>query len=114
MTQEQKYTISQVAAQLETSKSKIRYYIEVGLVEPKVSAANKYRIFDENDIFIIRLIIELRYLEIPIEKIKMIIDNPNESFVDAILYQHLRLLKQRRTDLEYKIDILTKICIPRQ
>lgn len=110
MTQEQKYTISQVAAQLGISKSKIRYYIEVGLVQPDVSTENKYRIFSEKDIFLIGLIIELRHLKMPVERIKLVLTSKEEFYIYEVLNEHMKDLQRQYKHLGNVIDTLNIIC----
>lgn len=56
------------------SKKSIRYYEEIGLLNPKRSKENDYRIYDEEDIRTLKTIKFLRELDVPIRTLKLLKD----------------------------------------
>lgn len=54
------------------SKKNIRYYEEVGLINPRRDDENDYRIYNDEDIRRLKIIKFFRELDVPIREIKMI------------------------------------------
>jgi len=67
--------INEVTSKLGISRKAIRYYEEEGLIHPKRNSNNDYRVYDENDIVILKKIKFLRNLNVPIGEIKDLINH---------------------------------------
>lgn len=70
MEKEKHFTVGQVAEFMNLSKSKIRYWDDMGLLTPSRNQENGYRLFDLEDILTISDIAFYRKLDIPINKMK--------------------------------------------
>ena len=64
--------INEATHKVGLSKKSIRYYEENGLLNPKRSKSNDYRIYDESDIKKLKIIKFLRELDVPIRELKML------------------------------------------
>ncbi len=64
--------INEVQSKVGLSKKSIRYYEDEGLLNPKRNMLNDYRIYDEEDIRILRIIKFLRELGVPVHEIKLL------------------------------------------
>lgn len=70
MTPEPIYTIQEVSAATKLPTSTLRYYEELGLLDPVSRAANGHRRFTDADLRRLNLIKKLRLTEMPIEKMR--------------------------------------------
>ena len=97
------YTIQQASLLIEIPASSIRYYEKIDLIPPIKRNEQKHRIFDEQDIELLKLIKCFRSLGMSIEDIRENISTLNieqeEINTQAILIQH-------KKKLEEQIDIL--------
>lgn len=66
-------SINQVEKMTGVSKRNIRFYEKEGLLLPKRNEENGYRVYDENDIWRIKVIKMLRMLDMPLEEIKAVL-----------------------------------------
>lgn len=79
--------INEVTSKLGISRKAIRYYEAEGLIHPKRNINNDYRVYDEEDIILLKKIKFLRNLNVPIGEIKDLINhkiNLSECLEDRI------------------------------
>lgn len=101
------YTISKLAKISGVSTRTLRYYDELGLLEPKRISSSNYRIYGQNELELLHQILFYRELELPLEKIKEIIQS--DSFdVETALNGHLIKLNQKRNRLDQLIETVEK------
>lgn len=88
-------TISEVTRKLGVSARMLRYYEKEGLTESMHTQNYAYRVYDENAVRRIRMIITLRRLSLPLKKIRVITDGSSREAV--------RILKEQLADTEQSI-----------
>lgn len=88
-------TIGKVSKKLGISARMLRYYEKEGLIQSSRIEGYAYRMYDENTVRRISLIIALRRLSFPLKKINVIMDGSRQ---DA-----LRILSEQLTDTEQDI-----------
>lgn len=88
-------TISEVTRKLGVSARMLRYYEKEGLIESMHTQNYAYRVYDENAVRRIRMIITLRRLSLPLKKIRVITDGSSQEAV--------RILKEQLSDTEHSI-----------
>ena len=64
----------QLEEMLGITKEALRYYEKEGLIKPERDE-NNYRNYLQSDIDVLKLILMLRYMEISIDEIKLILNN---------------------------------------
>lgn len=101
------YTIQKLAQLAGVTTRTLRYYDQIGLLSPKRSTGNRYRIYGEQEVDKLQQILFYRELDVPLETIKQILHAPDYDPV-SILSSHLQELKQRRTQLDLLIANVTK------
>lgn len=80
-------TISEVSGKLGISPRMLRYYEKEGMIESTRKADYAYRVYEEDTVARIRQIILLRRLQIPLRKIRTIMDGSRQEAVCAIQEQ---------------------------
>ena len=98
--------ISQLSKQTQTTNQTIRYYEDIGLLPPAVRNENGYRNYQESDVEQLIFIRRCRELQIPIAKIKMLIQVQTDKKsscgeVDTLIIEQLQ--KVRKTIYELSI-----------
>lgn len=79
--------INEVEHVVKLSKKSIRYYEELGLINPKRNVNNDYRVYDENDINKLKIIKFLRELGVTTGELKLLNDGSitlKECMIDRI------------------------------
>lgn len=94
-------TVSELAKIVGVSPRTIRYYDAKGLFKPSGINANKYRYYSLEKIEELRLIVYLRYLDIPIKDIKAHLSNRSMDEYDAILEKQLTHTREKIEHLEF-------------
>ena len=89
-----KFSIGQVSKLFEISKDTLRHYDKIGILKPEVNETNGYRYYYEEDLEKLGLILETKYLGIPLSEIKETIES--ESLIQ---YKNL-VEKQEESDKE--------------
>lgn len=97
------YTISELAKLAGVSTRTLRYYDEINLLKPSKINDSGYRIYSEKEVNLLQHILFYRELDVPLEKIALIINNPDFNYIIA-LEHHLENLKLKRR----KLDMLVK------
>ena len=91
------YDIEYVSQEVNISKSKLRYYEKHGLIKNIERDEQNNRVYNEQNIELIKLIACLRRLNVPISKIKQNIDvnHFNDESLENILLEHKRVLREK-------------------
>ena len=97
----EKLSINQVEKMTGVSKRNIRFYEKEGLLLPKRNEENGYRVYDENDIWRIKVIKMLRMLDMPLEEIQRVLAGYRPLGV-AIAEQQIAL-EQKAKELQAAI-----------
>lgn len=92
---DKKISINQVEKITGVSKRNIRFYEKEGLLLPKRNSENGYRVYDEADIWRIKVIKMLRMLDMPLEEIKKVLDEEQMLSV-AIVNQQIELERKAK------------------
>lgn len=99
------YSVSKLANLSGVSARTLRYYDEIGLLEPKRISSNGYRVYGQHEVNLLQQIMFYRELELTLEQIKEIIYS--EGFdIEAALESHLIQLSRQKQRLE---DLITTV-----
>ena len=88
-------SINQVEKITGVTKRNIRFYEKEGLLAPKRNDENGYRVYDENDIWRIKVIKMLRMLDMPLEEIKAILEE-EQLLGEAVVRQQAELERKAK------------------
>jgi DNA-binding transcriptional MerR regulator len=100
------YTITELAAEFDVTSRAIRFYEDVGLLQPQRAGRN--RVYSAGDRTRLKLTLRGKRLGLALSEIKQLVDlydadsgstQQLEAFV-AVLAEHRRLLEQQREDIE--------------
>ena len=86
----------------------LRYYDEIGLLKPAELTDAGYRLYDNRALERLQEIMFFKELEIPLEDIKQIMDNPNYDKEQVLLAQKT-VLEQKRNRLNGIIELITDV-----
>lgn len=87
--------INQVEKMTGVSKRNIRFYEKEGLLLPKRNEENGYRVYDESDIWRIKVVKMLRMLDMPLEEIQCVLKG-DRPLSEAIVEQQLELERKAK------------------
>ena len=96
--------IREAAKQAGTSMRTLRYYEEIGLLQPKRDEENNYREYDEKAVHRIRLIRAYRELQFSLEQIRTLL-NADRMERDALLESQIAALENKRQIIDNRIDL---------
>lgn len=104
--------IDDVSKSLNINKSQIRYYEKVGLLTiPR--DANQYRYFDEQTMIDLKMIMNLKALNIDLEDIKYIIQLFHEPVTEACNVTSMdyinKVIEEKEEELNNQIFVLNKL-----
>ena len=97
------WTISEVADQMGIMPSAIRYYDKEGLL-PNVKRVNGIRVFDEDDIGWLRILMCLKNTGMPIKRIREYVELAKKG--DASLGERYELIKAQRQFVKEQMEQL--------
>ena len=100
------YTITELAAEFDITPRAIRFYEDVGLLEPARSGRN--RVYTQRDRTRLKLTLRGKRLGLSLQEIKQLVtmyDSPSDTHQQlsaflAVLAEHRRQLEQQREDIE--------------
>lgn len=95
-------TISQISRQFNISTRTLRYYEQIGLIQPKKKDDFAYRTYDEDTIVRLQQIIVLRKLRIPLRQIADILKSEDSAVA-------IHAFSQNLTEIEDEITALNTI-----
>ena len=101
-------TVKDVSEITGVSIRTLRYYDEIGLLKPTELTDAGYRLYDNKALERLQEIMFFKELEIPLEDIKKIMDNPNYDKEQALLTQKV-LLEQKRNRLNGIIELISDV-----
>ena len=96
-------TIKEMSELTGVSARALRYYDEIGLLNPNGRSEAGYRLYDEKELEVLRQILYFHELDIPLRTIKEIIENPALDR-KSILQTQRKLLISEKESLERLID----------
>ncbi len=88
------YTIKEIADLANVTTRTIRYYDEIGLLDPADIGENGYRYYDNDSLLRLQQILFFRELDVPLKKIELIINRPEFNLINA-LENHRSSMKTR-------------------
>lgn len=94
-----KFSIGQVSKLFEISKDTLRHYDKIGILKPEVNETNGYRYYYEEDLEKLGLILETKYLGIPLSEIK-------ETIESECLIQYKNLVEKQEQSIKKQIKEL--------
>ena len=86
----------------------LRYYDEIGLLKPTELTEAGYRLYDNKALEKLQEIMFFKELEVPLNVIKKIMDNPNYDKEQVLLTQK-SLLERKRNRLNGIIELITDV-----
>ncbi len=86
-----RYTVKQLAGMAGVSARTLRWYDRIGLLHPERDPANGYRIYDREAALRLQQIMLLRELEIPLDEIRQVLDDPGFDLLTALVRRRLAL-----------------------
>lgn len=120
MTQENTYTIQQVAEETGLTSYTLRYYEDIGLLDPIARAANGHRRYSQTDLNRIMMLVKLRKTNMSLDDMKYFINLYREGSVTAterreMLEAHRQVISEQieelceiREFIDYKIGLYTE------
>lgn len=101
------YSISELSRLSGVSPRALRYYEQLGLLQPRRNRENDYRVYDESQVDALQQILFYRELDVPLEEIGRLLGEPGYDRA-AALEEHLRLLQTRQAQLDALIRTVRK------
>lgn len=101
--QSRTYRIGELARLAGVSTRTLHYYDQIGLLNPSCRGENDYRLYDFDDLLRLQQILFFRELDVPLKKIKRVLDDPGEDWIG--------ILKQHHHQLDREIERLKKLKI---
>ena len=100
------HTITELAAEFDITPRAIRFYVDVGLLQP--ARAGRNRVYTHRDRTRLKLTLRGKRLGLSLLEIKQLVDmydSPSDTAQQlqaflAVLGEHRRLLEQQREDIE--------------
>jgi DNA-binding transcriptional MerR regulator len=89
-------TVRQVAKLSGVSVRALHHYDQIGLLKPASIGRNRYRYYGEAELLRLQQILLHRELDIPLEKIRAILDDPQFDQRRALLEQRERLAREAK------------------
>ena len=104
------YSITELAAEFDITPRAIRFYEDVGLLEP--ARAGRNRVYTQRDRTRLKLTLRGKRLGLSLQEIKQLVDmydspsdtRPQLQAFLAVLGEHRRLLERQREDLEITLQ----------
>lgn len=97
-------TISEVSALTGVSQRTLHYYDEIGLLPPSSVTGAGYRLYDDEALEKLQIILLFRELMFPLREIRTLLDSPDFDRNRA-LEQQIELLRRKKDHLENLINL---------
>ena len=101
-------TVKEVSKIAGVSVRTLRYYDEIGLLKPTGLTDSGYRLYDNKALEKLQAIMFFRELEIPLNEIKKIMDDPNYDKEQVLLAQKA-FLERKRNRLNGIIELISDV-----
>lgn len=99
------FTVGELAKLTGITVRTLHHYDEVGLVRPSQRTSAGYRLYDDGDVLRLQQVLLLRELELPLDEIAAVLDDPNYRRADA-LRRHREVLVTKRARLDAMVQAL--------
>ncbi len=103
MSETMPYTIKEIADLAGVTTRTLRYYDEIGLLDPANTGDNGYRYYDQGSLLRLQQILFFRELDVPLKDIQFIMSRPEFNLLSA-LEEHRASLQNRAKRLDQLID----------
>ncbi|WP_079480439.1 MerR family transcriptional regulator [Halobacillus salinus] len=101
------YKISEFAKLTGLSKETLRYYAQVGLLEPAyINPNNHYRYYDDGSYFLALLLGKLRSFGFSIQEMKSVMDDESFANLEELLLQKRQRMKRQIGELQERMKEL--------
>jgi MerR family transcriptional regulator, thiopeptide resistance regulator len=97
------YTVRELSKLAGVTRRALRYYHQIGLLEPSTIGENGYRYYNSDALLRLQQILLYRELDMPLDEIKRILDQPDFD-VSAALEGHRAHLYRRIAHLQQLIE----------
>lgn len=101
------YSINKLAKLSGVTTRTLRYYDEIGLLSPKRTSSNGYRVYGQQEVDLLQQILFYRELDVPLDEIKRIILSKDFDGKSA-LESHLSALLKKREQIDSLITNVKK------
>lgn len=101
-------TVKEVSQLTGISIRTLRYYDEIGLLKPARISANQYRLYDDKALEKLQEIMFFKEMDIPLETIKTLLENPELDRKEILLFQKA-LLERKRNRLNGIIELIEDV-----
>lgn len=97
-----KYSIGKISEFFGISTGTLRYYDQIGLLQPEIDSENGYRYYNIEHILQLDFILKAKYLEIPLAEVKDILDSED-------LLKYIDILSRQQLTIREKIKYLEEL-----
>ena len=101
-------TVKEVSQLTGISIRTLRYYDEIGLLKPTRISENQYRLYDDKALEKLQEIMFFKEMDIPLETIKKLLENPEMDRKEVLLFQKA-LLERKRNRLNGIIELIEDV-----
>ena len=101
------YTVSKVARMAGVSVRTLHHYDAIGLLRPLARTPSGYRLYGRQDLLRLQQILFYRELDMPLEEIRRLLDDPAFEPV-AALQEHRRQLRERARRIERLLETIER------
>lgn len=110
---ESTYTVKQLAKLAGVSVRTLHHYDQLGLLEPSKRTTAGYRLYGESELLRLQQIMFYKELDLSLEKIAEILDDPDFGVLQA-LENHKHALEERRKRLSILLETIDKTILKLQ
>lgn len=103
------YKIGELAKRAEVSKRCIRYYEELGLLSPSKMSSGGFRLYQENDLWRLRVIKGFKEVGYSLERIKEVLHPKPEESKEKQLKYSTRVLSSQLDEINKRIEELKEL-----
>lgn len=107
MTDTRTYTVRRLAEMAGITVRTLHHYDKLGLLRPSARTAAGYRLYGEEDLLRLQQILFFRQLDVPLEEIRRLLDDPGFDQVQA-LKRHREMLEAQSTRLGRLLETIDK------
>ncbi|ASS99766.1 MULTISPECIES: MerR family transcriptional regulator [Geobacillus] len=101
------YSIGEITKKTGVSIRTLRYYDEIGLLQPTKDPSSRHRIYTEEDILQLHKIMSLKFIGLSLEEIRQYIHQPTYDLtLKETLMLEKNMLEQKRRQLERSIQAI--------
>lgn len=101
-------TVKEVSQMTGISIRTLRYYDEIGLLKPVRISENQYRLYDDKALEKLQEIMFFKEMDLPLETIKKLLENPELDRKEILLFQKA-LLERKRNRLNGIIELIDDV-----